>query len=77
MCGFCDLNFTDSETLETHLNTCEIYECGNCGKRYKLLSEIKEHMTEEQMICKFVWHMKMDRNDKNRVDFKKYFMSEI
>ena len=77
ICGLCDLNFTDSETLDTHLNTCEIYECGNCGERYKLLSEIKEHMSEEQMICKFVWHIKMDRDNKSKVDFKKYFMSEI
>ena len=52
MCGLCDQNFTNLEMLETHLNTCEIYECGNCDKRCKLLSDVKEHVTDEKMATK-------------------------
>ena len=77
MCGLCDSNFNDLEMLETHLNTCEIYECGNCDFRSKLLCDIKEHVKEEQMSNKHLWHMKMNRDDKNIVDYKKYLLSDI
>ena len=77
MCGLCDQNFTNLEMLETHLNTCEIYECGNCDKRCKLLSDVKEHVTDEKMARKYLWHMKMNREDKNKVDYTKYFLSDV
>ena len=77
MCGLCDKNCNDLETLEIHLNTCEIYECGNCDQRSKLLSDIKKHIKEEDINCQYFWHMKMKREDKNKAEWKKYYLSDI
>ena len=42
-CGVCDVIY---ENLETHLKTCEIFRCRNCGKLEKTLFELKEHIVE-------------------------------
>ena len=47
-CGLCDQTFENLEILETHLSTCEVYECGEslnneCFYRDKHLSEMKKH----------------------------------
>ena len=34
-CGVCDVIFENQENLETHLKTCEIFRCRNCGKLEK------------------------------------------
>ena len=75
LCGLCDLEFEDLENLEIHLITCETYECGGCRKRFKQLSEIKKHMEDKH--TDFMWHMKMDREDQNKLDYKKHFIYQI
>ena len=30
--------------MDTHLRTCETYECSNCWKRIKNLSDMKKHI---------------------------------
>ena len=35
----CVENFENKEMLEIHLNTCEIYECCLCAKRFKCNEE--------------------------------------
>ena len=59
--GLGDLNFKDLESFEIRLNTCEIYEFWNCEKKNKLLSEIKGHKKEEELVWQFFWHMNMSR----------------
>ena len=46
-CGLCEFVGGDSETLKTHLFTCEIYECKECDFRYNTLAEVKHHVCEE------------------------------
>ena len=39
---------TDSlESLDTHLNSCEVYECYECGKKENILNDIKLHIEKE------------------------------
>ena len=54
--------------MNTHLSTCEIYECDECYFRVKTMSAIGSHMeevheNENVKIC----HLKLDRKDDNLV----------
>ena len=46
-CGLCDSVLESSEVLETHLNTCEVYECGRYYGRFTML----KHAKEEHLEC--------------------------
>ena len=35
------------ENLEIHFLTCDIFMCGECEERLKILDGIKEHIQEE------------------------------
>ena len=65
------------EMLELHLVTCEMYECNDCYIRVKHLSEIKEHLQKEHEQGKYLNHLKMDRNDANKVDFKHISIDKV
>ena len=45
-CGLCEEIFVEEKDLDTHLRTCETYECSNCWKRIKHLSDMKKHWIE-------------------------------
>ena len=77
MCGLCDAKFEKLDSLETHLTTCEIYECGECGERCIHLSDMKVHIKETHEDSDFLYHMKMKRENMKIVDFTKYFLSQI
>ena len=51
-CGLCDYTAKDMETLDTHLRTCEIYECVICDKKILQLANIKTHFKENHDTCK-------------------------
>ena len=36
-CGLCETTFKTEEEIDTHLTTCEVYECGECCLRYTTL----------------------------------------
>ena len=40
-CGLCEVEIKDHEELETHLATCEIYKCENCGDIFTNLKVLK------------------------------------
>ena len=40
-CGLCDYKTKDLANLETHLSTCEIYECDRCYFRVTQIGDIK------------------------------------
>ena len=45
-CGLCDIETQSLQNLETHLKTCEAYQCYHytgCEERFKTLSELKKH----------------------------------
>ena len=69
-CGLCELRFDSLEVLEIHLTTCEIYECADCLEKYKCLSDMKTHINEEHTNGNGFNHMKMDREDSTKVNFK-------
>ena len=79
-CGLCEFVAGDLEKLETHLFTCEIYECHGCEIRYKTLSEVKHHVCEEhqkgQQFIQII-HAKPNRKNKEEIDCTKYFNHEL
>ena len=77
-CGLCDIKFEDSEKLETHLNTRKIYECGECFWRHKDLSKVKKHVREgHETQGNDLHHLKLDREDRTVVKFRRYFLSQV
>ena len=69
ICGLCDLEVKSLHDLELHSITCETYRCFVCEKKFKTLSEIKQHLTNEHK-GKFGWvkHSKVDRHNSNFFD---------
>jgi hypothetical protein len=51
-CGLCDYTAKDLETLDTHLRTCEIYECVICDKKILQLVNIETNFTENHDTSK-------------------------
>ena len=46
-CGLCGMEAETLENLETHLASCEVYECEECEIRHTKLSDIKVHIEED------------------------------
>ena len=65
-CGLCDYKAENIENLQTHLITCESYECENCFFRVHHLSQMEVHMDEkhEQQNLNII-HGKIDRKNEN------------
>ena len=79
-CGLCETSFKKTDELDTHLTTCEVYECAECILRYTTLEEIKKHLKdghETEAVFQSLHHLKMDREDITKVKFKRYFLSEV
>ena len=78
-CGLCDEKFNKLNDLETHLNTCEVYECAlvECLIRFKTLSDMKNHIAEEHEDGIAMHHLKMDRTDTSKVSFKYHLLSDL
>ena len=76
-CGLCEYTGDTLEKLETHLVSCEIYECEECQFRSRFLKELKAHVEKDHEKVTNIYHLKMDRNDSNLVDFKHYKSNEI
>ena len=76
-CGSCDFCFKELNNLQIHLNTCEIYECGDCYIRYQTLCELKKHITDEHEGSTKILQSKMDGNIINEVCTKPYNLSDL
>ena len=76
-CGLCDWKSDSIENLETHLAVCEVYECEECGKRVNVLKDIKIHIEQEHNKCSNIFHLKINRVYKKKVDCKKYSYTDI
>ena len=66
-CGLCEEIFVEEKALETHLRTCETYECRYCWKRVKSLSDIKIHIQENHADYTTLNHLKIDRESEFNV----------
>ena len=79
-CGLCETSFKKTDELDTHLTTCEVYECAECILRYTTLEEIKKHLKdghETEAVFQSLHHLKMYREDITKVKLKRYFLSEV
>ena len=65
---------SDTENLELHLKTCEIYECKSCEHESKQISKMKKHIAENKENCgtSCIYHIKIDRNNESEADYKEY-----
>ena len=62
-CGLCNHESIETENLETHLFTCEIYKCNSCSKKCKSLPQVKGHISEEHKRNTVILHSKMNRDN--------------
>ena len=76
-CGLCEETFVKEVDLEIHLRTCETYECSNCWKRMKNLSDIKNHIETEHASYTNLNHLKIDREREFDVKIKSYSLQEV
>ena len=76
-CGLCGMEAETLENLETHLASCEVYECEECEIRHTKLSDIKVHIEEDHSKDKNFFHLKMHRILKSKVDCKRYSYSDV
>ena len=69
-CGLCDNAFSDLESLELHLFTCECYLCKKCDTNFKTLSNIKNHISEQhEGKSTRIFHIKQDRKNKEELSY--------
>ena len=79
-CALCGDGFENKVDLETHLRTCEIYECDNypCWLRMKNLSHMKKHITEKHNISStIINHLKIDRESEFLVSSTSYKLEDL
>ena len=74
-CGLCEFKANSGENLETHLVTCEIYDCKRCDLRFQNLTTMRTHLQEEhkghtQIVT--IVHAKLDRKNSEIVACKEY-----
>ena len=79
-----DCNFTVQwkygdtlEDLEIHLVSCEIYECSFCEIGTRFLHEVKTHIEKNHDSSKLLFHLKMNRENQIKVDFKSCKINEV
>ena len=80
-CGICDISLGNSESLDTHLITCEVYKCNfhSCSFKHSTLSDIKLHLEKEHGGGKYlqIQHLKISRMNQDEVTTKNYHYAEI
>ena len=76
-CGLCEETFVEEVYLEIHLRTCETYECSDCWKRLKNLSDIKSHIQEKHEEFTTLNNLKIDRESDFEVKINSYNLNEV
>ena len=78
-CGLCEKNFGNIESLETHLNTCEIYRCSRCFLKETRISNIKAHAERKHpgLQATLIFHLKMNRNNRNEVSSTEHWHTNL
>ena len=56
-CGLCEFLAKDKDELDTHLTTCEIYDCGGCYHRVDKLVKLKTTSKTNTKMKLFNSHM--------------------
>ena len=75
----CDFKAKNINKLNTHISTCESYDCDECNFRVKTLSSIRTHMEEVHVETENVKinHLKLDRKDDNFVTITEHLRHEL
>ena len=83
-CSLCGNEAPTFDDLETHLFTCEIYECGKCKIKTKMLKEMKNHVESDHAEDKesffgfpSIYHTKMDRENFVEALSTKYHIEDL
>ena len=82
-CGICEIETESIEQLDTHLFSCEVYQCDECKKKFKTIFDIKKHIQEMKYNnwnsggYGYIHHLKIDRNNSNEVSDKLYRSDKI
>ena len=76
-CGLCEWRCDNLENLETHLKSCEVYECEKCDERFSLLKDVKIHIENEHGKETSLIHLKINRVVEKIVDAKKYSYNDV
>ena len=72
-CGLCDYVATSLENLETHLFTCETYQCDKCDIRLKNISDMKTQLKNDHENVYFqIMHAKQCRFDSEEINVTEY-----
>ena len=67
-CEICNFKAQTKSDLEVHVFTCELYRCSKCEFKSRRLSQIKNHLRKEHgSVEQNFHHLKMDRNEQNKV----------
>ena len=78
-CGMCEFVAKDTEELELHILTCEIYKCETCysNMRCKTISEIKTHAEKSHNSGISIFHVKKDRKNDDFVSYVEYWSTDL
>ena len=72
-CGICDNVFNNLEALETHLSTCEVYKCDECGFITTKLVVVKIHLDKEHNGGTEMQINHLKQSTANREEYDCYF----
>jgi protein-arginine kinase len=64
-------------SLETHLNSCEVYECYEFEEKVNNVTDIKLHIAKEHDKANKFCHLKMNRMNPEEVDLKEYSLCDV
>ena len=77
-CGLCEFKATDLEILNTHISTCEIYECNSCWERVRNIHDLKKHILEKHKGTPVdIVHGKIHRKDNEKIDISEHKSSML
>ena len=78
-CGLCENVFENSEIMNTHIITCEVYRCKRCYIKQIKLSDIKAHAEKkhkgEQSLL--IQHLKISRVNEDEVTIKDHWITAL
>ena len=69
-----------SEKLETHLLTCEVFDCGECHERTKTLDSVKKHLEEKHqkyLNINEIYHLKFSTENFTDIKKKGYYYKDV
>ena len=63
--------------MQTHIYTCERFDCDRCKWELKTLSEIKNHCKSKHRNGAGIFNFKFDRENQRKVTLKEYNSKDL